>query len=813
MMNRYLKTGLIVTGIALLLLQTSAIVNAKIPAPLPASAAAPANDNCANAIDLTVNATCSFTAGTVDQATQSVAPSTCNGFSSTAAFDVWYKFVASPSGQTIRVKGSSSFDAVVILLDGCSGTEVDCSDNTTTGGTEAIQTTGLTAGNTYYIRVYHYGSALPTTPEFDICVSLPAPPPSNDDCNNAFLLTVDTLCNSLTGTVAGATQSGVPDSCPSFSSSSAYDVWYKFVATSNHNVIRVHGAQSFDAVVILKDSCSGSTLNCADASVSGGVEIIDDTTLIVGHTYYIRVYSYGSVIPSTPDFDICVSLPAPPPANNECSGAQLLAIDSTCNYHAGTIAGATQSEAPESCGGFSSTAAYDVWYSFVADSNDVEIKVKGSSSFDAIIALKDSCGAATIQCADATASGGTETIHATGLTPGHTYYVRVYDYGSAMAETPEFEICIALPPPPPANDECANAILLSVDSTCNYTVGSLLGATESGPADTCASFANTTAYDVWYKFVATASNNTVSVQGTQSFDAIVILKDSCSGSVLDCADDTYDNGLEVVRPNGLTVGNTYYVRVYAYGAAVPETPEFNICVSIPPPPPANDECANAITLTPDSVCTFVPGTIIASTQSGPVDACNGFTSSTAFDVWYKFVATATHHTVQVKGASSFDAIVILKDGCSGNSVACSDNTTTGGTETIDFDSLTVGNTYYVRVFDYGSSPAETPDFEICVQTPSTASINAIESKNNFVNIYPNPASNKITINITSNRSTSTAPAYRVMNISGQVVIDGSFATNAQKQEVDLSSLAPGIYNVQINVDNSIVNKKVVVMNK
>jgi hypothetical protein len=770
---------------------------------------APINDDCANATLLTVDPTCSFTAGTVDQATESDSATSCNGITSGTAYDVWYKFVAAPGGQNITVKGSASFDAVVLLMDSCGSSVNDCADNTALGGSEIIHTTGLTVGNTYYIRVYSYGSAIPTTTDFDICVSMPAPPTSNDNCANATLLTVDSICTPVTGTVLGATQSELADSCAGFASSAAFDVWYKFVATATHSVIKVQGALSFDAVVILKDSCGGSTLNCADNTVSGGVEVINDTNLVIGHTYYVRVYAYGAALPSTTDFDICVSLPAPPPLYDNCANAQLLAIDSTCNYIAGSVDGATQSEPADSCASFASTSAFDVWYKFVADSNDVQIKVKGSSSFDPVLILKDSCGGSTIDCSDATASGGTETITASGLTPGNTYYVRVYDYGSSMPETPEFEICISLPPPPPLNDDCSKAITLIVDSTCNFVAGTVLGATETGPADSCNSYASSGAFDVWYKFVATATSNMVSVKGSSDFDPVIILKDSCNGSVINCADNTYNGDTEVITENNLVVGTTYYVRVYHYGSIIPATAEFDICVSIPPPPPANDDCANAITLTSDTLCNFTAGSVLASTESMPADSCNGFTSTSAYDVWYKFVATSTAQIIKVKGSAEFDAIVLLSDGCSGTTLDCSDNTTLGGTEEIEFVGLTVGNTYYIRVYDYGSSIAETPDFEVCLQS-STASGIKENLINNTMNVYPNPATNQLTISLSVEKTNTTA-FYHIMNVNGQLMMNGEFSSTNNKQTIDLNSFVSGVYNIQVNVDGSIINKKFVVM--
>lgn len=774
--------------------------------------AAPGNDNCANAIALTVNPTCSFTSGTVDLATQSALPATCAGLTSLTAFDVWYKFTAGTNGQIITVKGSASFDAVIILMDGCSGAVVDCSDNSGFGGTEMLNANGLTSGNVYYIRIYHYGNALPTTPTFDICVSLPSPPPSNDECVNAITLTVDSICTPTPGTISGATQSGPSDSCSSYASLSAFDVWYKFIATATNNVITVQGALSFDAVITLKDSCNGAVFNCADNSFSGGIETINDTNLIVGNTYYVRVYSYGNAIPSTPDFDICVSLPAPPPLNDNCANAILLNVDSLCNFIPGTVAGATESMSPDSCPSFASAAAYDVWYKFVANPNGQTITVKGSESFDAIVSLRNSCSGAVIDCSDNSYSGGTERINTNGLTPGNTYYIRVYSYGSALPSTPEFEICVALPPPIPVNDECNNAITLSVDSTCNYTSGTVAGSTESGPADICPTYASSGAYDVWYKFIATAANNTVTVKGSLSFDAVVVLKDSCSGSTINCSDNTGSEGIEIVNGSGLIIGNTYYVRVYAYGSAQPSTLDFEICVSIPPPPPVNDDCTNAISLTANTNCSYMAGTVTGATQSAAPESCAGFSSPGANDVWYKFVAVASNQTIMVKGTEFFDAIVVLTDSCGGAPIGCADSAYAGGTEVIYANSLIIGNTYYIRVYAYGSTIPETPKFDICLLDSGPMSVQTADKDNYSVNVFPNPASNIIMLTLKSPHN-SEGVHYKIINVNGQEVGEGWFVQNSLQKEVDISSLTSGVYNIQISIAETIINKKIVVMNK
>jgi hypothetical protein len=53
----------------------------------------------------------------------------------------------------------------------------------------------------------------------------------------------------------------------------------------------------------------------------------------------------------------------------------------------------------------------------------------------------------------------------TGLTVGSKYYVRVYTYSSGYYAN--FDICLSVPPPPPTNDECSDAIHLSVNPDQN----------------------------------------------------------------------------------------------------------------------------------------------------------------------------------------------------------------------------------------------------------------------------------------------------------------------------------------------------------
>lgn len=141
-------------------------------------------------------------------------------------------------------------------------------------------------------------------------------------------------------------------------------------------------------------------------------------------------------------------------------------------------------------------------------------------------------------------------------------------------------------------------------------------------------------------------------------------------------------------------------------------------------PPANDNCAGAISLTVGvaGVCSPTSGTVNYATQSSPASTCGGTPNN---DVWYKFVATSTRQIVQVTPGTYVDAVVELMSGsCAGlTSLVCRDAALTGGVETIDYTGFVVGSTYYVRVYDYYSAIPVNGAFSICVSEASSSASN------------------------------------------------------------------------------------------
>jgi hypothetical protein len=268
----------------------------------------------------------------------------------------------------------------------------------------------------------------------------------------------------------------------------------------------------------------------------------------------------------------------------------------------------------------------------------------------------------------------------------------------------------------PANDDCSGAIELTAGATCVPVAGTVAGATASQPGTvTCDGFQATPDDDVWYRFTATAGAHQIRVAGSTSFDAVIqLFSGGCNGTSIVCRDLISAGGTEVLDVSALTVGDEYLVRVYSWAATPSVTTDFTICVTASTLPP-NDNCAGAITITPNPVCTPTTGTIASATNSAPASACGGTAND---DVWYKFVATAADHTIQVTTGSGFDAVVDLRSGaCNGTSINCVDVVSSNSTENLVASGLNVGETYFVRVYHFGTNIPANLGLSICVLGP------------------------------------------------------------------------------------------------
>ncbi len=412
--------------------------------------------------------------------------------------------------------------------------------------------------------------------------------PANDNCDGAITIVSGTSCTPTNGSLDGATESLPASICSGFEATVANDVWYTFVATGTTTVISVTGGgdatTGLDPVIeLFGGSCVDlGSLGCMDASLLGGTESPAFTTT-VGATYYYRIYPWPYTDPpATFDFTTCVYSPATP-ANDLCTGTTPvgLATGNSVNF-SGDNTNATDTEL---------LGSPTLWHAFTTtECTNLALTYCGTTPAfgNAFLNLWTDCPATVAQpsasfnttdCPD-----GNVTIYYADV-PAGTYYYGVLAADGALGAytiTVAAEACDA----PAVNDDCANAISLTAGAFCNpLTFGANL-TTESLPGLLCNGFTGNANDDIWFSFVATATDMTVGATGTDDgdgnvntgYDVVIEVFDVCAGTSLGCADATLSGEAEVVELTGLTVGTTYVFRVYNYYTAIPAPNSVAVCV-------------------------------------------------------------------------------------------------------------------------------------------------------------------------------------------------------------------------------------------
>jgi hypothetical protein len=140
--------------------------------------------------------------------------------------------------------------------------------------------------------------------------------------------------------------------------------------------------------------------------------------------------------------------------------------------------------------------------------------------------------------------------------------------------------------------------------------------------------------------------------------------------------------------------------------------------------PANDDCANAVTLvhsTSPITCNNVAGTTACATQSSETSGC--FSSSQDDDVWYSFTATSSVVKINLTGITLVNGTLptsmgyALITGCGvADGGLCGNTVITGGSSSFTVFGLTVGTEYKIRILTFGTGGRV--NFNICLTVPS-----------------------------------------------------------------------------------------------
>lgn len=600
----------------------------------------------------------------------------------------------------------------------------------TAAGSYAI--TGLTASTNYYVRFWSPSSTSPTAGNFTVCIQEAADCPGGlgtlgvdyIDVGNigaSYYSGVRTTCghgNDLIGSSMNAV-------CGSNNYLTGEDDVFKFQVPSTGLYQIIETSNSAWVGLKLFSNCPllGRGGACvASAGTSTASKNLSSINLTAGVDYYLIVDQFA---PPTciGQYDITIQPNPAPPVNDNCGvNAITLTQNVTCNYNTYSYsAGATTSAEAGACAANDD----DVWYKFTALTSDPLITVSPSAGYYPVVELFTACGTSSICCMfNPTGQGLPVTLNPPiALTPGNTYYLRVYHAFAGSPGTDDYDICIT--------NGSGEASCLTIPGGATPEAEACGAFTNSSPAFEPITngqtihgkgYAECGFRDFDYFRITTAAPGYVTFTVNSEFPVIVRMMDEAAGaagatittaqSVSECA-----GNISVANPTIKPAGN-YWVYVLPanfedVGCASTRN-DYVITATFTPTPPApqaNDNCALAETLIPCGPA--ANGSTLSASQSFSPNVCNADQSNYAYDLWYKFTATAALHTINTTG--NFDGVMEVHQGCGLANIACADFSA-GTTETLNLTTVP-GNLYYIRYFAYSVSQPVPGNFTISVTTP------------------------------------------------------------------------------------------------
>jgi hypothetical protein len=244
--------------------------------------------------------------------------------------------------------------------------------------------------------------------------------------------------------------------------------------------------------------------------------------------------------------------------------------------------GATGSATVPVCNAaISGNADDDVWFKFtVTNAGAYGITVNSSGGYNGVVQLfTGNCNTLTnITCANATGNGLIENLTVDTLVEG-TYFVRVYDANTGASGSGNFAISVYNIVSPPINDDCVNALELTIGN--EFVSGSTANAKASNGVPACtAGSPGTPDDDVWFKFTATSTITRLTVNGGSAYNAVMQYFIGTCGSLTSagCVSSTGAAGVETLDIS-TTIGTNYFIRVYHSASGATPTTGFSILVS------------------------------------------------------------------------------------------------------------------------------------------------------------------------------------------------------------------------------------------
>jgi len=224
----------------------------------------------------------------------------------------------------------------------------------------------------------------------------------------------------------------------------------------------------------------------------------------------------------------------------------------------------------------------------------------------------------------------------------------------------------------------------------------------------------------------------------------------------------------------------------------------NACVTA-----TNDECANAVQLQSYNTCNYTTGTLSGVSASFTIKpSCDAFGVPAQKDVFYYFVANDTAHTVEVNpigtGADAVDAVVSVYAGtdcASLSEIACTGGSGGSGgvTKILELTGLTIGQTYWIRIYDYGTIDPVYPEFQVCITSDVQTQLVQDKVLDENIKAFPNPVIEFFNID-----APFSIDEVIISNSLGQIVIKKNFSESSIK--IDVTALPKGFYIIELKSD-------------
>src|SRR5579862_3445611 len=645
------------------------VVGLALAALSEARAAAPANDDFANAIALPA-AGFKVSGTTVGASRELGEPDHATG-SGTAS--VWYSWTPTANVTAGFSLFGSNFDTVIAVYTGTSVSALTlvASNDDTFGNTSYVMF-AATAGTKYFIAVDGFGVNAGN-------YVLTFAPASNDNFANRTALSgtsftvrdINNLCTKETGEPNHGGDAG------------GASLWYKWVAPSSgrYALSTLSNQTNFDTLlaVYTGTAVNALTLVAQNDDANGTTQSLVEFSATAGTEYEIAVDGKAG---ATGSFQLGL---IPAPANdNFVNAAPLSGASASAS---GYILGASKETGEPNHGG--DAGGHSVWYTWTAPaSGNVFISTTGSN-FDTLLGVYTGAtvNALTLVAQNDDDTGVTTSLVTFAANAGTVYAIAVDGKGGV---TGSFDLTLASAP---ANDNFAAAIALNGDS--NSVSGSTIGATkETGEPN---HGGNTGGHSVWYNWtpVTTGQGQIIFINTTYSVQFGVY-------------GGTSVNALTTISSNKTTfpvrAGSTYRIAIDGdtgqSGLFV-----FTTQVNVPPAPPANDDFANAQPLT-GLIATVSGDTEFATTELGePLHA--GVASGAS--VWFSYTAPQTRPMTLSTAGSKFNTVLAVYTGAvlpqlvpvAGADPIAAD----GKSSTLTFNA-TAGTTYLIALAGIGGAAGQ-----------------------------------------------------------------------------------------------------------